>query len=426
MSAAREAIREALAEVCVVDPHCHLRPHRPTADNLADIVLYHHVWIELVSAGMDQFAVTKAGLPHELVEPQMEPLERVRRALPYLPRTENTAVGLMLRWLLRDLYGIEGLTEANVEQAALLVEERGRQASWQEELLRGRCGIEASITVERGTPCGGGVHLASEGIPINLADGKRSPGQVLAAMEQRLGREMRSAADFRSLLAKVVREELPDGCRFVGVWPLPYLTPLGASEAAATRGLRRAREGHPLGPEELGGFSYYALISLLEELRATPVRTVQVIVGAEVLPPHRSITHWSGSFTGAMGRIANAHEEFRFNLSSASDAYTQDIAILAKHIPNVSVAGYWWHTFYPLYIRKSLETRLDMVPGNKIIAYFSDAYHAEWCYPKLRLVKEIVADVLSERVERGWYSLDLALDLVQRLFCDNAREIYGL
>jgi hypothetical protein len=67
-----------------------------------------------------------------------------------------------------------------------------------------------------------------------------------------------------------------------------------------------------------------------------------------------------------------------------------------------------------------------MVPGNKIIAYFSDAYHAEWCYPKLRLVKEIVADVLSERVERGWYSLDLALDLVQRLFCDNAREIYGL
>jgi hypothetical protein len=375
---------------------------------------------------MDQFAVTKAGLPHELVEPQMEPLERVRRALPYLPRTENTAVGLMLRWLLRDLYGIEGLTEANVEQAASLVEERGRQASWQEELLRGRCGIEASITVERGTPCGAAVHLASEGIPINLADGKRSPGQVLAAMEQRLGREIRSAADFRSLLAKVVREELPDGCRFVGVWPLPYLTPLGASEAAATRALRRAREGHPLGPEELGGFSYYALISLLEELRATPVRTVQVIVGAEVLPPHRSITHWSGSFTGAMGRIANAHEEFRFNLSSASDAYTQDIAILAKHIPNVSVAGYWWHTFYPLYIRKSLETRLDMVPGNKIIAYFSDAYHAEWCYPKLRLVKEIVADVLSERVERGWYSLDLALDLVQRLFCDNAREIYGL
>ena len=426
MSAAREAIREALAEVRVVDPHCHLRPHKPTADNLADIVLYHHVWIELVSAGMDQFAVTRAGLPHELVEPQMEPLERVRRALPYFPRTENTAAGLMLRWLLRDLYGIERLTEANLEQVASLVEERGRQAGWQEELLRGRCGIEASITVERGTPCGAAVHLASEGIPVNLADGKRSPGQVLAAMEQRLGREIRSAADFRSLLAKVVREELPDGCRFVGVWPLPYLTPLGASEAAATRALRRAREGHPLGPEELGGFSYYALISLLEELRATPVRTVQVIVGAEVLPPHRSITHWSGSFTGAMGRIANAHEEFRFNLSSASDAYTQDIAILAKHIPNVSVAGYWWHTFYPFYIRKSLETRLDMVPGNKVIAYFSDAYHAEWCYPKLRLVKEIAADVLAERVERGWYSLDLALDLVQRLFCDNAREIYGL
>jgi hypothetical protein len=67
-----------------------------------------------------------------------------------------------------------------------------------------------------------------------------------------------------------------------------------------------------------------------------------------------------------------------------------------------------------------------MVPGNKIIGYFSDAYHAEWCYPKLKLVKQIVEDVLTERVERGWYSLDLALQLIERLFYQNAREIYAL
>ncbi|MHB0878575.1 MAG: hypothetical protein ACYC5O_21260, partial [Anaerolineae bacterium] len=130
-------------------------------------------------------------------------------------------------------------------------------------------------------------------------------------------------------------------------------------------------------------------------------------------------------FAEAVGRIASAYEDFRFNLSSASDLYTQDLGILAKHVPNVSVAGYWWHTFYPHYIRKSLETRLDMVPMNKIVGFFSDAYHAEWCYPKLKLVKQVIEDVLVDRVERGWYSTDLALRLVRRLLHDNAAEIYG-
>jgi len=426
MSQTREAIRRALEQVRVIDPHCHLRPHKPAADNLADIVLYHHVWIELVSAGMGQYEVTKAGLPQELEDPGMSPLERVRRALPYLSRMENTTLGLLLRWLLQDLYGVESLTEGNLEQVAALAEERGRDHAWQKEVLRERCGIETSITVEPGIPYGPGMHLGVEGLPINIADGKRSPQQVLAALEARLGREIRSAADYRELLAKVVRELPLEEYRFIGLWPLPHLSAMLAGEKDVSRTLARAREGLPLSPEAMGGFSYYAITSLLEELRPTAVRTVQVIVGAEVLPPHRALTHWSGSFVQAMGRIACAYEDFRFNLSSASDLYTQDLAILAKHIPNISVAGYWWHTFYPHYIRKSLETRLDIVPGNKIIAYFSDAYHAEWCYPKLLLVKKIAEDVLTERVERGWYSLGLALDLVERLFYCNAKEIYGL
>jgi hypothetical protein len=110
----------------------------------------------------------------------------------------------------------------------------------------------------------------------------------------------------------------------------------------------------------------------------------------------------------------------------ASDMYIQDTAILAKHFPNISVAGYWWHTMYPYYIRKALETRLDMVPASKIIAFFSDAYHAEWCWPKLRMVKQIVGEILVERVAKGWYDMDTALAIIPTIFYDAPKAIYGL
>ena len=77
-------ITDCMKEVSVIDPHCYLNPEKPAIDNLADILLYHHLWIEFVSSGMGQYEVTKAELPQEMEDPQIDPFERVLRALKYL------------------------------------------------------------------------------------------------------------------------------------------------------------------------------------------------------------------------------------------------------------------------------------------------------------------------------------------------------
>ncbi|MHB0878736.1 MAG: hypothetical protein ACYC5O_22075, partial [Anaerolineae bacterium] len=315
MSGARAAICQALEDTNVVDVHCHLRPQKPAADSIADVVLYHHVWIELVSAGMPQHEVTRAGLPHELVDPEMPAIERVHRALPYLHAIGNTTSGLLLRWLLRDLYGLECLCATTLDTAADLVAMRGADPAWQQEVLRRRCHIETSISVEHtGPPYSPTMLLGSEGLPTNLQDGKRSPCQVLAALDASLGREVRTVADLRQLLARLADRWQSEGVRFLGVWPLPYLTVDGANDEAAADILSRARERDRLSPDDLGRFAGFVLTAALDELRRTDVRTIQLIVGAEVLPPHRSLTHWSPGFAGAVGRIASAYEDFRFNL----------------------------------------------------------------------------------------------------------------
>jgi hypothetical protein len=429
MTGFERTLRSEIDAAPVVDPHTHLRPSRPQADGLADILLYHHVWVELVAAGLPATAATKAGLPHELADPKMEPIDRARAVLPYLGNIRNTTCGSLLRTLLGDLYGVPAgeLTEGNLEDVFALAAQRAQDPAWGPHVLRDRCHIVSSLTVERnGEPCcdehiGRGIEQN-----VNLISGKSAPQQALEAMEHDLGRELRRAEDLGAALHALGQEYSQGHLHFVGLWLLPHLSYEEATEVAVTRVIERARDGNRLSHSELSAFTCYALRSLLSGLETGPLRTIQAIVGAEVLPPHRSLTHWSPEFPGSLARLAGEFEGFQFNCSAASDLYTQDLAILAKHVPNISVAGYWWHTLYPSYIRKSIETRLDIVPANKIVAFFSDAYHAEWCYPKVKLVKRIFGDVLLDRVAQGLLTDGIALSLVRQVFFDNPERIYGV
>ena len=418
-----------LDAVPVVDPHTHLRASKPTAGNLADLILYHHVWVELVSAGMPATATTKAGLPHEVADPGMEPLDRVKAALPYLHHIRNTTCGHLLRTILADLYGVPDgeITAGNVDGLSALVAERASDPAWTSHVLKDTCHIQASVTVERDrAPAWDASMSRAVEQSLNLVSGKKSPHDTLLEMERSLSVHLRTAGDLGRAFHDLGRRYSREPIQFVGLWLLPFLTFTDPGDKEVTSVLQRAADDRPLDHADLSVFTSYALRSLLSGLRDGPLRTIQVIVGAEVLPPHRSFTHWSPEFPGALGRLAGEFEDFHFNCSTASDLYTQDLAILAKHVPNISVGGYWWHTLYPSSIRKSIETRLDIVPANKIVSFFSDAYHAEWCYPKLKMVKRIFGEVLRDRVQRGLLTEPIALSLVRETFFDNPTRIYGL
>lgn len=425
-----QTLRNELDAVHVVDPHSHLRPNKPEADNLADIVLYHHVWIELVSAGMPITAVTKAGMPHEVANPEMEPQDRLRAALPYLDLISNTTCGNMLRVILRDLYEVPDgrLTASNLNQVIAYVEERNCLPKWEDELLSEKCRIVRSLTVEYDEhgKCSPFVGKGIEGVPVTLQDPRRTPREMLSWVEYQLGREIKCAEDYAEGLRKIGGERSKSDIHFVGIWTLPHLQFVDATERDVTRAVANIRDGRPADNEDFSAIWSFGIRNFLEAMREGPLRTIQLIVGAEVLPPHRSITNWHSNFVGTLGRLAGAFEDFHFSCSSACDAHIQDLAIAAKHIPNVSVAGYWWHVLYPYYIRKNVETRLDIVPANKIVAFFSDAYRAEWIYPKLKLVKRAWAEVLLDRVERDLITRDTALKLVRAVFHDNACAIYGV
>ena len=100
---------------------------------------------------------------------------------------------------------------------------------------------------------------------------------------------------------------------------------------------------------------------------------------------------------------------------------------------NVYPSGHWWYSNQPTDIAREIRRRIDTVPGNKPIGYFSDAYYLEFVLPKFRMYKFELACALVERMERSLlhpnmeeFTLDDALALAYAMLVENPARIIGI
>ena len=99
---------------------------------------------------------------------------------------------------------------------------------------------------------------------------------------------------------------------------------------------------------------------------------------------------------------------------------------LARELPNFSLAGYWWHNFFPDVIRQVMAERLDMLPANKQIGFFSDAYCVEWTYAKAIIARKQLARVLIEKIDQGQFTRDEALATARAILFEAPKSLLGM
>jgi len=99
---------------------------------------------------------------------------------------------------------------------------------------------------------------------------------------------------------------------------------------------------------------------------------------------------------------------------------------MCRELPNFSLAGYWWHNFFPDTIRQVMAERLDMVPLNKQVGFFSDAYTVEWAYAKAVIVRKQMARVLAEKVAQGQYSNTDAAHIAREILFETPQTLVGM
>jgi glucuronate isomerase len=435
-----EDMEQALAELPMFDVHTHLVGGRLGARGLHDILLYHMVVSDLYAAGCPSGArlTQYPGWPT-----QEEAHARIAEAIPFLPFIQNTSCFWCLRMILRDLYDWrKPITADNWRQLDAIIRERADDRAWHRTILD-RLNIRRSGTewARRG------AGLDDDGLQYALEWGFFTRTQwgefdtALYELERCWGRTPESPAPIgsgpRPTTERTIRT-LDDVHTAVAhyVASIPYGHVLATathistdidyrlvSDAEMAAALARRQQA---GPAERDAYASYINEAFLTALEKHGQEIVfQFSLGAEPLP-FETGSRLSQRTIAQLAEILGRHPKLRFQAFLSSRHANQSLCIMARELPNLSLAGYWWHNFFPDVIRQVMSERLDMLPVNKQVGFFSDAYVIEWTYGKALLVRRQMAQVLAQRIEQGQYSRDEAMAVARAVLYETPQTLLGM
>lgn len=423
-----------------VDPHTHVDAGHLTARGLDDVLLYHMHVSDLYAAGCpDGSRVPEDRSPEEAAQ-------RVERAIPYLDKARNTFMAWGVRSILGDLYGWhEPVTPENWRRLDALIAERAADPAWPREVLRraniARTGTE--LFRRRNGDADDLFQYALEwaffartqwGQPdIPLYELERTWNQDAPSEPIPVTFDRAAAPPLLKRIRTVddVREAVSHYCDLI-----PYGRVLATAQHISTdieygtpddAEMARALDNRDTATDrDRDTYASYILNAFLAELETHGDRIVfQFSLGAESLP-HESASRLSQRTVGQLADIVARYPRLRFMCFLSSRHANQAACTLARELPNFSLCGYWWHNFFPGPIRQVMEERLDMLPVNKQIGFFSDAYCLDWAYAKKKLVQRLMAEVLGQKIELGQYTEGDAVSIARAIIQDAPRSLLGM
>ena len=434
-----EEVEAALGEIPVVDIHTHLVGGKLGARGLHDVLLYHMAVSDLYAAGcpsgsrLTEFPGWPSG---------DEAAHRIEEALPFLPRVRNTSTSWGVRLILRDLYAWdEPVTADNWRRLDDQVRERADDRAWQRDLL-GRLHIRRTGTeiVRRGggedddrlqyalewaffTRCQWGeFDTALYELERCWGEEPGPPTPIGAGSRPSSSRTITSLIDVHDAMDHYISSIPYDTVLSTATHISTDVDYRDVDPAEMTSALQRRDQA---GPHERDTYASYIHELFLTRLEDRGDRIVlQFSLGAEPLP-HETGSRLSQQTLSQLAQMIGRHPGLRFQCFLASLHANQSLCTLGRELPNFSLAGYWWHNFFPSGIRRVMEERLDMLPLNKQVGFFSDAYCLEWVYAKRVIVQRCLARVLAEKIRDGQYTRDDALYVAREILYESPQSLLG-
>ncbi len=394
--------------------------------SLADILGYHY-YTELAHS---------AGLPREQIEQAgLDPRERVARLVPQLESIQNTIQYSWLVEMAQQLLGFadDRVTADNWQSLYDLALARMSLPDWEVQVLHKSKLKAVFLTNDFDDPLEGfdtRVYipcLRTDDLVFHFA--RPEVQQRLASVT---GISVGDALSMRTAIGRLFERFQARQCRACAISLPPDFTPRPVADREADAAYAALRQPHAAAAttarQHAAYFAFWTITQFCQDFGLP----LDLMIGV-----HRGV-YASGVFQGQdlydsrlsliqYQQLLNAFPRVTFPISVLASVTNQELASYAWIFPNVVTNGHWWYSNTPSFIEHDLAARLEAVPQNKQIGYYSDMYKLEFALPKFAMYKRILAKVLAERfvIDRSW-SEHRAVELGIRVLRDNTEQIFGL
>jgi len=424
----RDELFSEMREIPAIDVHSHLRRNQMAAPGVGKLLFYHMLVYPMRAAGgLDDARWPSKELHWDAPDGEL-PYDAWMRSWPLL---ENTGFAWVLQTILRDLYEFdEPVTPESLPRLRAAFDRKASQPDWPRQVIaRGKIDaiLSSYCTVPPLAPgeYDGGIRFTLETAPTvgthetipwrrRLERLGRHAGFEVSSLAQ-LARAVQeffdktdwagknvlvnwigSEADFRPVDASVVDGLLADCLR--GAEPLPDGARL--LEAAAVR-------------------------CTLQAVRRR-IKVYQLVYGTQFSTaedaPHPVQKAWHG-FAAGIAHLAAEFPEIHFNVLNGYEPDEPVLCSLCLAYANVSLGSFWWQTFYQSVMHAAWHRRLDMVPVSRLCGFFSDGYSVDYIYGRLRLSQRVLANVLAERIERGFGNRKQAIEIARQVMHETPKRL---
>ena len=123
--------------------------------------------------------------------------------------------------------------------------------------------------------------------------------------------------------------------------------------------------------------------------------------------------------------LFNQYRNIKFEFINAAELNSLDLVQAARIYQNVYPGGLWWFCFRSSIYHMNMAYRVEALPAGRCTLIASDAYTIEWCYGKIRMMKELLADFLLNEISSGNLDSETALFVASEWLFGTANRIYG-
>ncbi len=423
----RDDLLSEIRRIPIIDVHSHMNRDQIAAKGLSSVILYHMIRYPLRSAGADPNVIWP-GKGRE-VDDRTQQAEWAK----FFPAIANTAFARKLGAMLAELYDFhDPISADSLPRLQEKFDRANADPDWGMEVLD-RAGVVRILSAHADVkPIEPGdrrdIFRFTLEPPIFSANNEfTDPANRLERVDHYLGLEAKTFDDLvEAHRARLAKLDFGDRRVLVG-----WISAMGDVSTVNDRSVKatieRLRRGEPITPNDQAvyeGALIRALCSVLGEF----TDTYQFVYGTQFLtapdPATHPVTRANPAFATSFARLLGEFPDIHFNLLSGVENDEVAWCSLGQGYANLSFGGYWWSGFYPTAMHHGWHRRLDMVPINRLCGFFSDGYCADWVFARVRQTQRVLANVLAEKIERGEFTFDQALDAARNILFETPRQLF--